>query len=267
MNLDLKREYKFENQKDTLKSNKDLEEMLILLNDKDYDVALGALERIKSIKITEKNLEIIKNGFSDAFQKASMPVKTELAKHIGFLDDRFCDVLINALDDNSSMVLDDVLHSLGYLKNPEVVPKIIQKLEHSSSNVRWACVSTLSNLITKKNKDLILSKIIEMLDDENHNVRSAAICVINNNVNAKFNNKVLIDALSRRLKENNDYMKQTSCYILGELSDPNAIPYLNELLNDYNTKYVEEEAKKSLKKLEKHKNNSDTKEKNPKSKE
>ncbi|OHD12490.1 MAG: hypothetical protein A2086_10495 [Spirochaetes bacterium GWD1_27_9] len=268
LKVDLKREYKFDNTKKLSKSNEDLQQLLSLLNDKDYDVALGALERIKTVKITEGNFEIIKIGFFDAFDNATMPVRKALAEHLGFLrNNKFCDVLLKALDDKDSMVLECVLHSLGYIGDTSVLPNVLEKLKHNFFEIRWAAVSSLSHLITSENKEIIFTNIINMLDDDNHNVRSAAICVINNNLGNKFNNKILIEALSRRLKDNNEYIKRTACFILGELSDPLAIDYLKEFLNDYNKKEIEEEAKKSLKKLEKHKNNPDTKEKNPKSKE
>ncbi len=161
--------------------------------------------------------------------------------------------LINSIDHPNPRVREDIIETLGRIKDPEALEVIISTLDDPGWEVRRNAVKALGLI---KGEEAV-NPLIQALDDENKKVRTNALASLGkigdiraqkffiesfkgkNKQTHKIVTKALIkigpssvDSLIGFLKDSEDEVRGRAAEALGEIGDIKATPFLVELLKD-----------------------------------
>ncbi|MBI5779222.1 MAG: HEAT repeat domain-containing protein [Planctomycetes bacterium] len=132
-------------------------------------------------------------------------------------------VLIERLNHSQRNIRIYAIWGLGRLGAKDVIPKIENLLSDKDSGVRVEAIVSLWRL----NSQQSTPKIAELLHDEEETVRIKAVEIL-----TKMKAKELIPELVKNLKHPNKYVRESAVLALGELQVKEAIPEILPLLYD-----------------------------------
>lgn len=255
----------------TLKNKKDIDSLVLLLNDSNSNIRHEAIDAIEALKAKEASKEIFK-----CLNDKDIVVRMNAIRTLGsFKDLNAVDELINLLKDRNEdiriyaaralgkigdskaitplykllndpkeylrIVASEVIFSMkkeeiSEFENSGDIDSLILLLADANSAVRVKAIETLEKLHASNASD----NIIKCLHDKDKTVRLKAIRALGN-----LKVTYAVYELIELLKDYDDSIRLNAIKSLGQIGDSNALNPLTELLKDKN-ELVQNETKKTI---------------------
>lgn len=207
-------------------SDEDQEALTSLLEDKDYKVAVAALNRLKNAGLFSK--PAIRDAVLRALRNGENITCWTIAEMLGEERSRHCLIpLARALWDENETVREKAVEAIKQIGDSDGAAPLTLLFEDSSAQIRKAALSAVMKLASPEMLPVITELAIPLLKDENRYVREITSYLLMNHYDEK-----LVEPFIECLKDKNSSVRQWAAFGLGEWREERALPGLAGLLDD-----------------------------------
>lgn len=197
-----------------------------LLQDKDYKVAVAALNRLKRAGLFSK--PDVREAILHTLKNGENITRWTAAEMLGEEGDRgYLVPLAGAFWDENETVREKAVDAVKRIGDPAGTAPLALLLEDKSPGIRKAALSAVMKLAMPEMLPVVTELAIPLLKDPDYNLREVSTYLMMNRYDEK-----LVEPFIECLKDKNPSVRKWAAFGLGKWREEKALPGLCELLRD-----------------------------------